>query len=163
MSKTKMLTDPSIPRLESIADDALVTVTDKTTGKVSTIEFSKLKKSIGNPYLHKFSIPTGTKMAFTLEPYGFLSFTISGSNSGAQASGFLTGYHLATSRWFLNAKRKNDQNIKAYMSDTVANIFVVENLSGGALTVHFVSSKASIVSETYNEATHGTLSEFSWV
>lgn len=64
MSKTKMLTDPSVPRLDTIADDALVTVTDKTTGKVSTIEFSKLKGQIKEsivPFISVQNLAKGSK------------------------------------------------------------------------------------------------------
>lgn len=44
--KVKKLNDAAIPRLTEIADDALVTVTDKTTGAISNIEFSKLKSQL---------------------------------------------------------------------------------------------------------------------
>ncbi|MBD5402706.1 hypothetical protein HDR58_07910, partial [bacterium] len=44
--KVKKLNDAAIPRLTEIADDALVTVVDKTTGAVSNIEYGKLKELI---------------------------------------------------------------------------------------------------------------------
>ncbi|MDE6276979.1 MAG: hypothetical protein K2M06_02620 [Muribaculaceae bacterium] len=44
MSNTKKLNAPSIPRLTSIADDALVTITDKATGAVANVEFATLKR-----------------------------------------------------------------------------------------------------------------------
>ena len=46
MSKVKKLNDAAIPRLTEIADDALVTVIDNTTGAVSNIKYEKLKSQL---------------------------------------------------------------------------------------------------------------------
>ncbi|MDE6276980.1 MAG: hypothetical protein K2M06_02625 [Muribaculaceae bacterium] len=47
MSNIKKLNDPSIPRLTAIADDALVTITDKATGTVANATFATFAKLVG--------------------------------------------------------------------------------------------------------------------
>lgn len=59
MSKTKKLTDPTVPTLTAIADTALVTVLDPDSGAISTIEFGDLKTLI------KDSIKVGSRNMLT--------------------------------------------------------------------------------------------------
>lgn len=46
MSKTKKLTDPTVPTLTAIADTALVTVLDPDSGAISTTDFATLKQAV---------------------------------------------------------------------------------------------------------------------
>lgn len=76
-SKTKALNDPSIPRVTSLSDSALVTFVDPTSGAVSTIDYASLKAlikdsiQIGGRNLLKYSNEAKSSSDYTIATYNW--------------------------------------------------------------------------------------------